>query len=133
MARLSDPRSGKGRPVYSTDGQTVVDRRPAHCSDCQRAITSCVCKNRSSKHGAAADGVVRIARDRKQRGGKTVTVVTGLPGGDTALIELAARLKRLCGSGGTVKDGVVEVQGDHRERIAAAVRALGHAVKLTGG
>jgi translation initiation factor 1 len=77
--------------------------------------------------------VVRISRDRKQRGGKTVTVVTGLPGGSEALAEVAARLKRICGSGGTVKDGTIEVQGDHRDKIADALRAEGHTVKLAGG
>src|SRR5438105_988798 len=81
--------------VYSTDGRTVTDRRPPHCSDCQRPLASCVCSNRLQKHGTAADGTVRISRDRKQRGGKTVTVVTGLPGTDSALGEIAGKLKRL--------------------------------------
>ncbi|HZU76170.1 MAG TPA: stress response translation initiation inhibitor YciH [Dehalococcoidia bacterium] len=121
------------KPLYTTDGRMVVDRRPARCSDCQRLLTECVCSNRRVKHGAAADGIVRVSRDRKQRGGKTVTLVTGLPGGEAALIEVAGRLKRLCGSGGTVKDGVVEVQGDHREKVAEALRGMGHTVKLAGG
>ncbi|MHB8576072.1 MAG: SUI1 family translation initiation factor [Dehalococcoidia bacterium] len=121
------------RPVYSTDGRSVVDRRPARCSDCQRPLQSCVCKNRLEKHGAAADGIVRVARDRKQRGGKVVTVITGLPTEPAALAETAGKLKRLCGSGGTVKDGTVEVQGDHRDKIAEALRAQGFTVKLAGG
>ncbi len=121
------------RPVYSTDGRNVVDRRPARCSDCQRPLSGCICSNRRQKHGAAADGIVRISRDRKQRGGKTVTVVSGLPQQPEQLAEIAGRLKRLCGSGGTVKDGAVEVQGDHRERIAEALRAEGYTVKLAGG
>jgi len=79
------------------------------------------------------DGIVRISRDRKQRGGKTVTVVAGLQGSDEQLVELAGKLKRLCGSGGTVKDGIVEVQGDHRERIAEALRGMGFTVRLAGG
>jgi translation initiation factor 1 len=79
------------------------------------------------------DGVVRVLRDKKGRGGKTVTVVAGLPGGTTAVAETAARLKRLCGSGGTVRDGAIEIQGDHRERIAEALRAQGLTVKLAGG
>jgi translation initiation factor 1 len=79
------------------------------------------------------DGVVRIFRDRGNRGGKVVTVVRGLRERGAALDALAAELKRLCGAGGTVKDGVVEIQGDHRERVAGKLRALGHTVKLAGG
>jgi translation initiation factor 1 len=79
------------------------------------------------------DGVVRILRDRKGRGGKTVTVVAGVGGGPDALARLATDLKRLCGTGGTVKEGQVEIQGDHRERIAEALRARGLTVKLAGG
>jgi translation initiation factor 1 len=79
------------------------------------------------------DGVVRIARDRKGRGGKTMTVITGLPGDEAALVALAQTLKRLCGSGGTARDGVIEIQGDHREKLAAHLTKLGHRVKLAGG
>jgi translation initiation factor 1 len=80
---------------------------------------------------APNDGVVRIFRDRSGRNGKVVTVILGLP-----IREVEARvaeLKRLCGAGGAIKDGAVEIQGDHRERIAERLRALGHTVKLTGG
>ena len=123
----------RNRPVYSTDGNTVTDRRVQRCSDCQRPLAGCVCKDRATKHRGAGDGIVRISRDRKQRGGKTVTVVTGLQGSDEQLAELAGKLKRLCGSGGAVKDGTIEVQGDHRERIAEALRGMGFTVKLAGG
>lgn len=121
------------RPIYSTDGRTVSDRRPARCSDCQRPLHGCVCKDRAGKHPELGDGTVRIARERGGRGGKTVTLITGLPGDDAALAELAARLKRLCGTGGTVKVRTVEIQGDHRERVAEALRGQGHTVKLSGG
>ncbi len=77
------------------------------------------------------DGVVRIFRDRGGRNGKVVTVVRGLPARE--LEERAADLKRLCGAGGAVKDGAVEIQGDHRERIAEKLRSAGHTVKLAGG
>lgn len=76
------------------------------------------------------DGVVRIFRDRSGRNGKVVTVIRGLPARD--LEARAADLKRLCGAGGAVKDGAVEIQGDHRDRIAERLRALGHIVKLAG-
>ena len=77
------------------------------------------------------DGIVRVFRDRGGRGGKVVTVVRGLPPGDAAAV--ASDLKRLCGSGGAVKEGAVEIQGDHRERVAARLEARGYRVKLAGG
>lgn len=76
---------------------------------------------------------MRIFRDRSGRGGKVVTVIQGLPERGQALEMRAAELKRLCGAGGTVKDGAVEIQGDHRERAAGHLRALGYTVKLAGG
>jgi translation initiation factor 1 len=77
------------------------------------------------------DGVVRVFREKGGRGGKLVTVVRGLPAGDTSAI--ASDLKRHCGSGGAVKDGAVEIQGDHREKVAARLEAKGYRVKLAGG
>lgn len=79
------------------------------------------------------DGVVRIFRDRGGRNGKTVTVIHGLPERGPALETRLSEMKRLCGAGGTLKDGVVEIQGDHRERLAERLRALGYTVKLAGG
>jgi len=78
-----------------------------------------------------SDDVVRIFRDRSGRNGKVVTVIRGLPPRD--LEHRATELKRCCGAGGAVKDGAVEIQGDHRERIADTLRALGYTVKLAGG
>jgi translation initiation factor 1 len=78
------------------------------------------------------DSVVRLFRDRSGRGGKTVTIIRGLPERGAALEERAGELKRLCGAGGAVKDGTVQIQGDHRERLAARLRALGYTVKLAG-
>jgi translation initiation factor 1 len=72
-------------------------------------------------------------RDRKGRGGKTVTVVAGVRGSSTQLEELATTLKRFCGCGGGVKDGAIEIQGDLRERVAAKLTELGYKVKLAGG
>ena len=104
--------------MYSTDG----GRRGAPAPPAARAGVS-----------LPHDGVVRIFRDRGNRGGKTVTVVRGLAERGAALDALTAELKRVCGAGGTVKDGAVEIQGDHRERVAEKLRALGHTVKLAGG
>lgn len=83
--------------------------------------------------GAPSDGVVRIFRDRGRRGGKTVTVIRGLPERGLDLDARLLDLKRLCGAGGTVRDGAIEIQGDHRERIAERLRGLGYKVKLAGG
>jgi translation initiation factor 1 len=77
------------------------------------------------------DGVVRIFREQGGRSGKTVTVVRGLP--PSKLAATAGDLKRHCGSGGSVKDGAVELQGDHRDKAAARLAAAGYAVKLAGG
>ena len=79
---------------------------------------------------AAGDGVVRVSRTSSGRRGKTVTLVTGLPAGDVAAV--AKELKRLCGSGGSAKDGVVEIQGDQRERIIAHLQGR-YRVKAAGG
>lgn len=91
-------------------------------------------KNASpAKPSLPDDGFIRIFREKGGRGGKTVTVVRGLPEQGAALEARAQELKRLCGAGGTLRDGAVEVQGDHRERIAEKLKALGYKVKLAGG
>ena len=77
------------------------------------------------------DGVVRVFREKGGRGGKIVTVVRGLPA--AAVAQVASDLKRHCGCGGAAKDGAVEIQGDHREKVAARLEAQGYRVKLAGG
>ena len=77
------------------------------------------------------DGVVRVFREKGRRGGKTVTVVRGLPPRDVDVV--AADLKRHCGAGGSAKGGAVEIQGDHREKVAARLAGQGYQVKLAGG
>jgi translation initiation factor 1 len=79
------------------------------------------------------DGVVRVRRETGGRGGKTVTVVYGVPLPEAKLKDLAGNLKRLCGTGGTLKAGTIEIQGDHRDRIVAALEQRGYTVKLAGG
>ena len=78
-----------------------------------------------------ADGIVRVFRDKGGRGGKIVTVVRGLPAAQLA--QVASDLKRQCGSGGAVKDGAVEIQGDHREKVVARLEGQGYRAKLAGG
>lgn len=81
----------------------------------------------------AGDGIVRVSRETKGRGGKAVTLVKGVALDEVALTALGKKLKAACGSGGTVKDGVIEVQGDHCDRVVALLRAQGLNVKRAGG
>ena len=101
------------------------------CSHCRRALADCLCK--AVVRMPAGDGIVRVGRESKGRGGKAVTLVRGLPLDDAALAALGKRLRSACGAGGTVKDGVVEVQGDHVERLLALLLAEGWRVKRAGG
>jgi translation initiation factor 1 len=110
--------------VYSTDGGRT-------CPACRRPLAACTCR---SQRAALGDGNVRVSRESKGRGGKTVTLVRGLALDEQALASLGKRLRSACGSGGTVKGGVIEVQGDHVERVLALMQAEGIAnVKRTGG
>jgi translation initiation factor 1 len=79
------------------------------------------------------DGIIRIRREVKGRKGKTVTVISGFQPGQADLKILAKQLKQQCGAGGSVKDGVVIVQGDQREKLLKLLKAQGHKVKLSGG
>ena len=79
------------------------------------------------------DGTVRVGRETKGRKGKGVTVVTGVPLEGVELAALAKQLKNRCGAGGTVKDGVIEIQGDHRDRIVTELQQRGWTVKRSGG
>lgn len=104
------------------------------CPRCGRPAAACACKaspTASAPAGGAA--VVRVGRETKGRKGKGVTIVTGVPLAGDALDELASQLKRQCGSGGTVKDGVIEIQGDHRDLLVAALARHGWTVKRSGG
>jgi translation initiation factor 1 len=85
-----------------------------------------------SLHQDPRDGIIRIHRETKGRGGKGVSVITGLALGETELNELAKKLKQHCGTGGTVKNGTIEIQGDQREKIKQWLEKLGHHVKLAG-
>ena len=82
---------------------------------------------------ARGDGIVRVRRETKGRGGKTVTSIDGVPLASDGLRDLARELKRVCGTGGAVKDGVIEIQGDHRDELVAALESRGYTVKRSGG
>ena len=113
------------RLVYSTESGRITT-----CPTCDLPYKECRC-GQAPQPTRKSDGIVRVMRDRKGRGGKTVTVVTGVP--EAELTTLAQQLKKLCGSGGTVKDGTIEIQGDHCDKIIAKLTTLGHKVKRAGG
>jgi translation initiation factor 1 len=100
------------------------------CPGCRKPQAACICGQNVVPVG---DGVVRVSRETKGRGGKAVTLVRGVPLAADALAALGKRLRTACGSGGTVKDGVLEVQGDHAERVVGLLQAEGFTVKRAGG
>lgn len=108
--------------VYSTEKGRL-------CPDCGEAV--CVCRNNPVR--PLGDGVVRVGRETKGRKGAGVTTISGLPLDDTALAGVCTQLKKRCGTGGTVKDGIIEIQGDHRDRIVAELTTQGYRVKRVGG
>jgi translation initiation factor 1 len=101
------------------------------CPLCGRAADKCVC--RSSPRVSRGDGIVRVRREVKGRRGKTVTTISGIPLPEAELRELASDLKRQLGTGGAAKNGVIEIQGDHRDVLIDALRAKGYQVKSAGG
>ncbi|MFO7839718.1 MAG: translation initiation factor Sui1, partial [Desulfosalsimonadaceae bacterium] len=119
MTRNQDANS---RLVYSSGAGGL-------CPACGKPLKKCSCKQNQSKP-PAGDGIVRVSRETKGRKGKGVTLITGTALEGDALKQLGKRLKARCGSGGTVKEGVVEIQGDHRELIAEELRREGYTVKL---
>jgi translation initiation factor 1 len=116
-------RAAGGGLVYSTDSGRM-------CPGCRQPVAACVCGPQTVPAG---DGIVRVSRETKGRAGKGVTLVTGLALDAPALAALGKQLKAACGTGGTAKDGVIEIQGDHRERIAELLAAQGLRVKRAGG
>lgn len=116
-------RASSGGLVYSTESGRM-------CPACRQPVAACRCGEPAAPRG---DGVLRVSRETKGRGGKAVTVVRGALLDAAGLAALGKRLRTLCGSGGTVKDGVIEVQGDHVDRVVEALKAQGHTVKRAGG
>jgi translation initiation factor 1 len=111
-------------PVYSTaTGRT--------CPDCGQSVKQCCCGQEKSR--PPSDGVVRVSRQTKGRKGSGVCLITGVPLGEAALKKLAKQLKKKCGAGGAVKNGVIEIQGDHRQTLVDVLIQLGYKAKLAGG
>lgn len=121
--------SDLGGLVYSSESGRM-------CPNCRRAQAQCSCAadQRAAEQALRpVSGSIRVQLDSKGRGGKSVTVVRGLPLADADLAVLAKTLKAACGAGGTVKDGCVEVQGDHVATLLAALAKLGYSAKRSGG
>jgi translation initiation factor 1 len=113
-----------GGLVYSTDGGRM-------CPECRQPVNACQCGQKAAV--PAGDGVVRVRRETGGRGGKTVTVVRGVPLAGEELAALGKRLRTACGAGGTCKDGVLEIQGDHADRVVAWLVQQGFTAKRAGG
>jgi translation initiation factor 1 len=114
----------KSRIVYSTGIGSL-------CPNCRRPVRECVCP--AGAPGAAKPAAVRVGRETQRRAGKGVTTITGLPLSLADVEALAAKLKKRCGSGGTVRDGIIEIQGDHRDTIVAELIKMGWEAKRSGG
>jgi len=124
MASLQDQLRGL---VYSTEhGET--------CPDCRQPVADCRCDEQAEQARLAElDGIVRLRRETSGRKGKGVTTVSGIPLPAAELKVLAKALKKRCGTGGAVKEGVIEIQGDHRDTLKAELEARGYTVRLAGG
>jgi len=121
MKRFDDNNS---RLVYSTEHGGI-------CPSCKKKRDRCTCGQKIS--ALPADGIVRISRSTKGRKGKGVSVITGIPADAGQLKRIAKTLKQKCGSGGTVKAGVIEIQGDHRDLLMAELKGMGYTVRRSGG
>ena len=113
-----------GGLVYSTESGRV-------CPGCEMPVDECCCSDEQGVPGG--DGVVRVRRETKARRGKTVTVITGVPLDSTGVKKVCKELKQKCSSGGTVKDNVIELQGDHKDKVIELLKQKGWQVKAAGG
>lgn len=116
-------RNSDGGLVFSTEQGRM-------CPGCREPLADCRCDEAPAPAG---DGVVRVSRETKGRKGKGVTLISGLPLAGPELKAYAKLLKARCGTGGTVKDGVIEIQGDQRDTLVALLQAEGWTVKRAGG
>jgi translation initiation factor 1 len=124
VASLKDQLSGL---VYSTEKGDL-------CPGCSEAVDACICASLNDQQRLdSLDGIVRLRRETSGRKGKGVTTITGVPLADVELKALAKKLKKVCGTGGALKDSVIEIQGDHREKLKTVLEKEGFTVKLAGG
>jgi len=111
--------------IYSTEHGRM-------CPSCSQPLGNCTCSLKKQVV-VVGDGNVRVGLETKGRKGKGVTTISGVPADSDELKNLAKKLKQKCGCGGTVKDGVIEIQGDHRDMIMAELQGMGFRVKRFGG
>ena len=110
--------------VYSTEHGRM-------CPACGNPVEKCTCRKAGTP--PAGDGIVRVGRETKGRKGKCVTVITGISLDPDGFRDLTKQLKQRCGTGGTVKAGVIQIQGDHRDLLVEELKARGYVVKRAGG
>ena len=113
------------------------------CPDCGKPVSTCTCRKRKAppknnrivqnRASSKNDGVVRVSRETKGRKGKGMTIITGVPLHPDGIKDLARELKQMCGTGGTVKNAGIEIQGDHRDLLAEELKKRGWTVKRSGG
>jgi len=121
----------KSRLVWSSESGRI-------CPECGNPVSSCVCKKKKNKGKISTrqypdDGVIRIMRETKGHKGKTVTIIGNIPYKNSELKDFAKKLKAHCGTGGSVKDGEIIIQGDHRNVILDEISGQGLKAKLAGG
>ena len=119
------------KSTKATDGLVYSTEHGRMCPGCRKPHAQCVCSRDTAI--PASDGTVRVSRETKGRKGKGVTLIKGLALDALLLAQLGKQLKTVCGSGGTVKDGVIEIQGDHCERVIENLKKQGWVVKRAGG
>ncbi len=122
----------KSRLVWSSESGRI-------CPECSKPVSSCTCKKKKNNEVKKSvrkypdDGVIRIMRETKGHKGKTVTVIGNISLKESELKEFAKKLKTRCGTGGSVKDGEIFIQGDHRQVILDEIIKQGYRAKLAGG
>ena len=124
FSRYNATMTDKPRILYSSDGSHKLQ-----CPKCHQH--PCACPKSTELN--PSEHTLKVRRETNGRGGKTVTTIFELPPNEAYFKELASKLKTLCGSGGSFKEGVIEIQGDHREKIKKFLESKGFKVKLAGG
>lgn len=116
------------RLIYSTESGKI-------CPTCQKPVSKFSCKKKksNSQSNIKLDGIIRVQREVKGRKGKTVTTISGFQINEDELKDLATQLKRRCGTGGSVKDGLIIIQGDHRETLIVELKDREFKAKMAGG
>ena len=119
-------REANSKLVYSTELGKI-------CPSCGKQSVKCICKKKEARTILKSDGKIRVERSTKGRKGKGASLISGLPLDGASLNELAKKLKQNCGTGGAVKNGVIEIQGDHRDLLVEHLKKLGYNAIKAGG